>query len=201
MPKSRPYDLVIFDFDDTILHLDVSWKAVKADVVTLAKSNGIKADPKEHLVPMSNRLSRGSGLKKGIDAIYLRFESECAKSHAFRTFPEMSALIKDLRKEGYYLAVASGNHSKTIRDILGQAGLLEEFDIVCGRDSVENNKPAPDQVQLILRHLDMGKGQAVFIGDSINDEGAAKAAGVRYIRAKPGEDGKAAELLRKALLG
>jgi phosphoglycolate phosphatase-like HAD superfamily hydrolase len=197
--KTRKIDLVIFDFDDTLLHLVIDWKAVKSEVVKVMADKGMGTDPAERLVPMSNRLSEDPGLKSEIDSIYLSFESRCASGRGYRVIPEMVALVKELRSGGLKLAIASGNHSGSIKEILSQIGLLGSFDIICGRDSVSRNKPAPDQPMLIMGNLGITAGKTLFVGDSVNDEGAAKAAGIAYIKAKPSEAGKIAAMVRKAV--
>jgi phosphoglycolate phosphatase len=190
--------LAIFDFDDTILILGIDWGEVKDEVAALAGRAGIKADKAEHLVPLGNRLSAGPEMKKAIDEIYLKYEKECAEMKRYAMIPEMVALIKGLRAKGVQLAIASGNHTESIRLILPKIGLEGCFDFICGRDSVERNKPAPDQLELILRELGAARADAIFIGDSINDENAAKAAGIRFFRLEKGLK-KNMEGLRKAL--
>lgn len=182
------FELVIFDFDDTILILDIDWGKVKEKVVALAEKAGIKVDRSEHLVPLGNKLSTDPKMKKAIDRIYLKFEKDCAINKRYTTLPAMVALVKKLREKGIKLAIASGNHTESIKLILPQIGLDGCFDFICGRDSVERNKPAPDQIKLILRQLLMTRENTIFIGDSMNDENAAKAAGVHFFRLDKGPE-------------
>lgn len=190
--------LAIFDFDNTILDLGVDWGAVRHDVADVAEKAGVAVDRSMYLVTMANTLSEKHGLKKEVDAVFLRHEMECAKSKSYVPFQAMFALVRELRSKGIKTAISSGNHTESIREILSQVGMLGEFDIVCGRDAVLHNKPAPDQVLWIMEKLKATAKDTVFIGDSINDEQAAKAAGVRHIHVERGKDN--APMIRKLLL-
>lgn len=54
-------------------------------------------------------------------------------------------------------------------------------DAVVTRSPELRIKPAPDQVDEALRALGVAPGDAIMIGDSSWDEGAAHAAGVRFV--------------------
>jgi len=192
--------LVIFDFDDTLLHLNVDWPSVKSAILREASGAGIAADPSLHLVRLANDISQSPEGKKIVDSVFLRHEAECAANRRYERFPAMLQLANDLKSGGARLAIASGNHTSSINRILSDIGMGSAFDVVCGRDMVVNNKPAPDQLILIMGRIRAAKNDAVFIGDSINDRLAAEAAGVRYLKA--GADHESAALaLRKELLG
>ncbi len=190
------YRLIIFDFDDTLLHLDIDWQAVKADVIALARSANAEADEKKHLVAIGNALSEKAGLKSAIDAIYLRHEMLCAERRAYSPFPEMLALAGELRQNGRKIAIASGNHTESISRILSDLGAISKFDFICGRDLVARNKPAPDQLLLILDKLKARKQDTLFAGDSLNDRQAANRAGVDYFETHPDSKTDLAHLRR-----
>ncbi len=188
------YELVIFDFDDTLLHLNVRWPLVREEVVALARRDGVKVDPEQHLVPMGNLLARNPERKKAIDRIYRKHELNCMESRDYTPFPQMLRLVRELKSKGKKLAIASGNHTDSITMILDQLGQGRTFDIVCGRDVVSNNKPDPDQLLLIMEQLGARKEGTIFIGDSPNDELAAKSAGVGFFRVTSDHDADARRL-------
>lgn len=192
-------ELAIFDFDDTLIHLDIDWPAVRDEILALAAEEGVQIETGLHLAVIANDVSK-TGLKERIDQIFLRHETECAQKKSYLVFPRMASFVRELDSEGIKLAIASGNHSRSISEILSKEGLLESFDVICGRDKVRRNKPDPDQLLFIMERLDIPKDRTVFAGDSLNDEGAAKAAGIRYIKVDPKEPGDGIKKLRKLLL-
>lgn len=192
--------LVIFDFDDTLLHLNVRWDAVRNEVLALALKDGVAVDPQQHLVPLGNALSGAPARKKAIDAIYLKHEAACIGKKNYVVFPKMLALAKELKAKGFQLAVASGNHTKNINRILAELNETGLFSVVCGRELVKHNKPAPDQLLLILEKTGVEKKDAIFVGDSVNDAAAAKAAGIRHFHVRPNDENDISAL-RALLLG
>ena len=187
--------LVIFDFDDTVMHLDVNWNDVRNSIIELAQSRNIEYDWNQRVLPLSNGLARH--LKKEIDAIFFEYETACVDKKAYVVFPEMLELVDDIHSDGHRLAVASGNCTATIKKVFSEVGILEDFDFICGRDLVQNNKPDPEPLLRILHELQMKKEESLFIGNSKVDELAASSAGVRFYKVTdPGND---AEKIRKLI--
>ncbi|MFH1984296.1 MAG: HAD-IA family hydrolase [Pseudomonadota bacterium] len=72
------------------------------------------------------------------------------------------------------------NRTDTMARVLAQFGLTALFDMVVCAHDVPRPKPAPDPLMHILAAFGIEPGQALFIGDSAVDEGAAAAAGVPF---------------------
>lgn len=84
------------------------------------------------------------------------------------------AMLRELKAQGAYLAVATGKPEHTSIDILRHFGLLQYFDAVAG--------PAPDDLhadkaKLIARVLPKGK-RAVMVGDTVGDILGAQQMGI-----------------------
>ncbi len=89
-------------------------------------------------------------------------------------FAGIRHLLKSLKEQGVYLAVATGKPEKTSLKILEHFHLLQYFDAVAGpRDSDLH----ADKAALIGRVLPGGK-RAVMIGDTVVDIKGAKQAGI-----------------------
>ncbi len=178
--------LVIFDLDDTLVSMDVDWSKVRAEVIALAAKEGIVVNPSDHLIIISNLIASKPGLKKKVDEIYRKNEAGTVLKKSYAVFPDMIALVRELHKKRIKLGIASGNHSRNIEEILRHLGLDKHFEVVCGRDRVLSNKPYPDQITQIIRKTKISRRFAIFIGDSIYDEQAAKAAGVSFFKVEKG---------------
>jgi phosphoglycolate phosphatase len=179
------YRLVIFDFDDTLLHLDVDWIAVKADIVALAHDRGVEIDPRQNIVPLGNRLSVHHGLKCEVDSIYRKHEIVCAERRSYTPFTRMFAIARELKAKGLKIGIASGNHSDSIKRILSDLGMLDLFDVICGRDATARSKPAPDALQYIMEKAGAARREVLFVGDSTHDVLSAKAAGIFLFLIRP----------------
>jgi len=193
------YRLVIFDFDNTLVHLDVDWKAAKADIIALAREKGVKIDPGQNIVPLGNRLSAHHGLKDAVDGIYLRHEMVCADRRSYAAFARMFDIVRELKAKGVKVGIASGNHTDSIRRILSDIGESGPFDFICGRDAAPRSKPAPDQLLLLVEKAGVNKEDVLFVGDSSHDIHSAKAAGIFLFLVRPDSSFDAARL--RHLLG
>jgi phosphoglycolate phosphatase len=188
--------LVIFDLDDTLIHLDVDWAKVKAEVLELARAQGVELDPAEHLIRMSNLVSARPDLKPKVDEIYRKNEAGCVLRKSYTIYPDMISLVRELKNKEFKLAIASGNHSRSIEDILRQMNLSEHFVAVIGRDRAKRGKPFPDQITAIIQKTKIARKNALFIGDSANDRETAKVAGVSFFKVEKGGTKDTTELRR-----
>jgi len=197
----QQYKLIVFDFDDTLIHLDVDWSEVKNDILKIASREKIFADKTKHLIILGNMISKSSAIKNEVDGVYRKREKAAVDRKGFRPFPHMIALVKELHQKGYRLAIASGNHSSNLRAVLARLGILPLFDVVCGRDMIWNNKPASDQLLFIMQRAGFDKGETLFVGDSKYDEESAESAGVGFFQTEKPASESDAKKLTGMLLG
>lgn len=113
--------------------------------------------------------------------------------------PEADALLTELTKRGLSRAVVTNSVTPVAEVLLKSAKLRVHFDALACADEARS-KPAPDLVLLACGKLDLKPGDAMLVGDSRFDEGAANAAGCRFVPyGFGGERGieNLSELLRK----
>ncbi len=176
------YELVIFDFNDTIGHLTVRWSDVKRELVEWAKANDGKIDPADHIIVIANELSMRPDGKKKVVELFDRYESECVGKKTYLLFPSMVGLMKDLKKAGYRLAIATGNEVGTVSSILEIGGLDGLVECISGIDTVRISKPDPETLDNIVTKLGVDKKRALFIGNSDFDVLCGKNAGIETIK-------------------
>jgi HAD superfamily hydrolase (TIGR01509 family) len=93
--------------------------------------------------------------------------------------PDLRSLLNRLRPR-YRTAIAT-NRTDTMDRVLETHDLEKSFDLVVTAFDVARPKPHPEQLHKILGHFGLRPEQAVYIGDSELDEGAARAAGVTFV--------------------
>ena len=93
--------------------------------------------------------------------------------------PGLKSLLKKIRPK-YGTAVAT-NRSDTMQGIIAEHGLEGCFDIVVCALDVKNPKPHPESLIKIVEHFGIKPSQAIYVGDSVLDEMAAKAAGIPLV--------------------
>lgn len=180
--------------DGTLLHLEIPWEKMYQAVCSKIKEMGITIDLTQHLSIICDSVSTTLDFKSEFDNIFKLYELQCEKTQSYYPFPEYLSIIKDMNAKGYGLAIASSNHSITINRILYKLSIDNFFNYICGRDMVWRNKPAPDQLLLILKNTKVNPKEVLFIGDSENDRRAAEAAGVDFYLVRSGNSEDAMRL-------
>ncbi len=97
-------------------------------------------------------------------------------------YPGVSALLDALRARPLALGIVTGK-SRGAWEITRAVADLGPFDVFVGDDDVQDAKPSPEGLLLALARLNVPPAQAVYVGDSPNDAGAAHGAGMRYAAA------------------
>ena len=94
-----------------------------------------------------------------------------------RCFPGVIEGLEDLKAKGIPMAVITNKaHAFTI-PLLEMTGLAGYFDVVVSGDTLPKIKPDPMALVWACGRLDVSPADAVFVGDSVNDFLAGRAAG------------------------
>jgi pyrophosphatase PpaX len=89
------------------------------------------------------------------------------------------ALLPGLKAEGRRLGIVTAKRHRTVSLALDRfPTLASAFDVVVAHEDTTRHKPDPDPVLLAVERLGGAPEDAVYVGDSPFDIGAAKAAGV-----------------------
>lgn len=90
--------------------------------------------------------------------------------------PYLRPLLKRLRPD-FKTAIAT-NRTDTMRRVLEAYQLEDSFDLVVSAMDVVYPKPHPEALLRVLNFFNIQSDQALYVGDSLLDEQAAKAAGI-----------------------
>jgi phosphoglycolate phosphatase len=93
----------------------------------------------------------------------------------------ISTLLKNLKKRGYRLAVATNAYRGSSIASLKHIGIYDDFEIVASAEDVERAKPYPDMLYLILNELKLTPADAIFVGDGERDFEASQNANIDYL--------------------
>ena len=208
-PGSRSADCLasarvwLFDFDNTLVALEpeVDWTASRVELERYLRQAGV-ADAIFAEVPKGNlplyeqlrgRLTEGPGaglfrnprdvvspatLLAGASALIEAYELRGAARAL--PLPGASGLLRAVKTRGAALGIVTSNSSRTVRNWLERHGLTAAVDFIVGRDTLLPLKPAPEMVVRALTLCASVAAEAVFVGDSAADAGAARAAGVAF---------------------
>jgi phosphoglycolate phosphatase len=95
-------------------------------------------------------------------------------------FPGIENLIRYLHAQGVTLCLATGRERGRLSSDLSKLGLDDLFDsMVCAGEA--SAKPDPEMLLQLMQRLELHADRVMFVGDSQQDEQAARAAGILFI--------------------
>ena len=116
---------------------------------------------------------------------FLSYYVEHIADHS-QLYPNTMATLLELKQRGARLAIVTNKLTELSLPLLTALDLKTHFDlIVCG-DTTAKPKPAPDPIQHVLDLFKVAPEQALMIGDSDADIGAARAAHVDVVCLRDG---------------
>jgi HAD superfamily hydrolase (TIGR01509 family) len=98
-----------------------------------------------------------------------------------KPFAGTREVLQRISEDGMKLVVATSASEEDLEGLLKQAGIEDLIDKAANADDAEESKPAPDIVEAALKRGGVKPGEAIMIGDTPYDVGAATRAGVPII--------------------
>lgn len=185
--NKKKYQAVIFDLDGTILDtLDDLANSLNACLAmhgfparTIQEVRRFVGNGIHKLVERG--VPEGTDSAK-IEAVFADFRVYY-KQHCddmTKPYDGIMRLLKQLREDGYQLAVVSNKADEAVQ-ILCEQYFHGIFAVTVGEREDVKKKPAPDSVYAVLQELGIEKSQAVYVGDSEVDIETARNAGMNCI--------------------
>jgi HAD superfamily hydrolase (TIGR01509 family) len=179
---------VIFDLDGTLVNSEPNYFAAELRVFRECGILEFDEEQQRRYVGMSTRQVMMDarcryGLADSLDSLADRTDAyylELARAGT-EVFPEMRALLRLLRTNGYPLALASGSSITVLAAVMEQTQLSEFFRVMVSTDDVARGKPHPDVLIEASRRLGVRASTCVVVEDAIYGVVAARRAGMRCI--------------------
>lgn len=189
--------LVIFDLDGVLID--------SRDLHFDALNNALKTIDPKYVISESEHHSRYDGLSTNKKLAMLTEEKGLPESEhkniwqikqretlrLVEDFPynkTAMAIMKELRRRGYKIAVASNSIRDTVRVSLDSIGVLPLVDHVVSNEDVRHHKPFPEMYWKCMIALDAHPRDTIIIEDSHIGREGAKASGAILYPVKNSED-------------
>lgn len=172
---------IIFDFDATLLLLDLPWSewgdTMRDDMQALDTELWNLWENERKLAGVQNAYVAAFGDKAWRRIVQYNAEFE-RRLRSIQPNEELVAVVRELAKQ-HHLLIWSSNIRRTIQEALGEQGLWGLFEKVVTREDVYYIKPDPEGFAP-LRDTRVPKSRYLMVGDSTSDRGAAHAAGIDF---------------------
>ncbi|HEY74185.1 MAG: hypothetical protein B6I35_14255 [Anaerolineaceae bacterium 4572_32.2] len=183
-------DAVLFDFDGTLVHLNIDFSQMRADVEAILPRYGLSADSKasrytlELIAECAQALTTRNGgeeiaeaFRRDAEAAILAIEMGAADTA--QVHPGAPELLERLRERGIKIGIVTRNCRAAVEHILGKNTLT--YDVLLTRDDVAAVKPHPEHLLAALRLLQVEPQRALMVGDHPMDIRAGRAVGARTV--------------------
>ena len=118
----------------------------------------------------------GAGATKVAIAQFEKQYESCLADTS-RPFPGVFEGLELFKEKGFKLACITNKSERFTLPLLEKTALAGYFDLVVSGDSLAEKKPHPLPIQHAAKHFGVKVEELVFIGDSMHDAAAARAAG------------------------
>lgn len=191
--KNRSYDLVVFDWDGTLL--DSTGAIVKA-IQAASRDIGV-APPDEARA----RYVIGMGLREALqyavpdlpesrydDLVNAYRHHYLSGDHELTLFEGVESLLQELQAEHRWLAIATGKSRLGLTRALSHSGLGAYFDTTRTADETRS-KPHPQMLEEIIDQFAVDPERTLMIGDTTHDLLMARNAGAHGLAITHGAHG------------
>ena len=197
--KNR-FDLIIFDWDGTLIN-SIDW--IVSCLQQAAVECGIPV-PEAQAAKNVIGLSINNAMQTLFPEIDPHTQAQLVACYSQQynskqispddLFPGVYAMLVELKKSGYQLAVATGKTRVGLQKALQATGTEELFCVTRCADETAS-KPDPKMLLEIIQHTQAAKERTLMIGDSIHDLQMALNAPISAIAVSCGAN--SAELLQQ----
>lgn len=107
---------------------------------------------------------------------FLNLYHELLDNQRAHFFPGTLELIQELGHKQITWGIVTNKHQRFTLPILKNIGLFDKASVIICGDMVKNSKPDPEPLLLACEQLGVNTSQCCYVGDSLADMQAAKAA-------------------------
>ena len=201
MPKALKVKAVLFDLGNTlvyqepyeafqrILQANSVFKSIKEIREAFEKGNKeCEAErrallpPREFYVQLNVTILKHLGITRSVRRLAGEIDRQWFNFSKVHVYSDVKDSLRRLKQMRLKLGVVTDGYELDIEQILPRAGLEKFFDVCVGADTTGKRKPEPEAFKYALKQLDVKPGEAIFVGDKLEqDYLAAQKVGMKAV--------------------
>ena len=126
-----------------------------------------------HIVPEENHHK--------IKELFIAKNRDTAKNHQFLIIEGAKETLLKIKENNQKSCFISSKRRESMDSVIKYHNLDSIIDFSISGDEVKNFKPDPEGIIKTLKYFNAKSDEAIFVGDSLHDLGAARNANVRFI--------------------
>jgi phosphoglycolate phosphatase len=176
---------ILFDFDGTLVHSIDLLVAIFSEClieqgITPANPDTIRRLIGEPLDVIFRKLTNLLDVEKFNQSFHAKEDIRHTAEH-IRLVKDTIPTLEFLKKQGFKLGIVSTKQRELVEPLSRELNIESFFDVVVGGKDVVNHKPHPEPILIACERLGIKPVETLFVGDSLLDLNAAKAAGSIFV--------------------
>ena len=176
------YDTILYDLDGTLID---SVRLILDSYHHTLQVHDFPARTDAHWlrglgIPLRQQFAEWAEDEDLLQAMIVTYREYNLAHHddAVEPYPGVVDVVGALKRAGCRSALVTSKNRYGAQRGLERVGLETMFDILVSADDVERPKPHPEPVERALDYLNAEAHRTIFVGDSVHDMEAGRAAGV-----------------------
>ena len=189
MKQLEKKKVIIFDFDETIITLDVRWRDLTREITKIIKEKyDIEISYMHPLSIVMDEIYRKAGKNAVKDYLPLQTKYESENIQNTKPHKKVIEFIRN-NKDRFAFAIWSGNTLETIQKVLDMFGITDCFSVIVCRSDLAEIKPAKEGFLKIQKALGYERREYIMIGNAEREDfGASVNAGIEFMYAHEFEE-------------
>jgi len=177
-------DTALFDFDGTLVEIDIDFNQMRQGVFSLGLEYGVSAEPGLYVLESLENIfekllqldvNQARDFKQRAKRLIVSTEVEAATRA--RAMPGAERTLRELKGKGIKIGIVTRNCRSGVMKSAEMADFA--YDLILTRDDVEKVKPDPQHLLDALNILTSKPGKSIMVGDHPMDILAGKRAGMK----------------------
>lgn len=180
---AKPKTTILFDLDGTLIDsIELILSSMRFAFTKLGRACPTDEEWRAGIgIPLFRVMQQYAAEEADQRALLVAYREHQIANHdrLIRCYDHVIDVVETLRREGHQTGVVTSKGEWLAMKGLALVGLASAMDTIVGADSSTRHKPDPEPVRVALDRLGTAPENALYVGDSVHDLMAGRAAGVR----------------------